>query len=96
MGHEGFLTDNNLGLYDNLTFISQAMNWLSNGNTSANITIKNGWVNGGNTTMLQNELQNIGYSINTTNSSITSLSLSNTDILIFRKRLERKFGILYS
>lgn len=82
MGHEGFLTDNNLSLYDNLTFISQAIDWLSQGNTTGTVTIKNGWINNGNTGVLQSELQASGYTVNTTNTSFSTLSLASTDVLI--------------
>ncbi len=82
MAHEGFLSDNNIGLYDNTTFISQATNWLSQGNTLGTVTIKNGWINNGNTTTLQNELQTLGYTVNTTNTSFSTSSLASTDVLI--------------
>lgn len=82
LAHEGFVTDNNLPLFDNSLFISQAIHWLSQGNNSANITIKNGWVNNGNTVLLQNQLQSLGHTVTTTNSSFSSTLLSSTDVLI--------------
>lgn len=82
MGHEGFLTDNSLVLYDNQTFLNQAINWLSQGNSSGTVTLKNGWINTGNTSVLQAELQSLGYTFNTTSSGISSSILANTDLLI--------------
>ncbi len=80
VAHEGIFTNNNINEYDNLTFLVQAMNWLNSGNK--NVTFKNGWITNANTSTFQNTLIADNFSFTSTNSDITSASLSNTDILI--------------
>jgi hypothetical protein len=80
IGHEGLLVDNNINQYDNSQFVLQAINWLDFG--SQRVTLKEGYVNNGNTSMLQNMLINNGFTVNTLSGNINSASLLNTDILI--------------
>ena len=79
MAHEGILTNTNIGQVDNLTFLTNTIDWLNTGNKR--VTLKSGWINNGNTSTLQNTLSTNGFTFNTI-SSITSSSLSNTDVLI--------------
>lgn len=80
IGHEGLMGDATIVEYDNLNFILNAINWMDGG-TGTTISLKTGWVNLGNTTILQSELQNVGYTTSAI-ANLNSTSLSNTDILI--------------
>lgn len=80
IAHEGLLANGNINLYDNLTFLTNVLNWLSPGNKK--VTLKQGWVNNGNSSNLQNALIANNYTFGLLNGSITSASLANTDILI--------------
>jgi hypothetical protein len=80
IGHEALLVDNNINQYDNSQFVLQAINWLDLG--TQRVTLKEGYVYNGNTSILQNMLINNGFIVNTLNGNINSASLLNTDILI--------------
>lgn len=81
IGHEGLLTNNSISYFDNETFALNAMAWLKAG-SNLQVTLKNGWLNTGNTGTLQTALSNNGYGFNGLSSSINSAALANTDILI--------------
>lgn len=81
MGHESFLSDNSIPYFDNETFVLNALSWLKTG-ANLQVTLKNGWLNTGNTSSLQTALSNNGYGFNGLSSSINSAALANTDILI--------------
>jgi hypothetical protein len=80
VGHEGLLTNNSIKWNDNLKFLTNAINWLSP--DKKRITLKEGWVNNGNMTILKNTLIGDDYTLNTLAGNITAASLINTDILI--------------
>ena len=80
IAHEGLLSNNNINLYDNLTFLTNAIGWLNSG--SKRVTLKQGWVNNFNISTLKNTLIADNYTFNTLSGNITSASLANTDVLI--------------
>ena len=80
IAHEGLLTNPNINSYDNMEFITKAIDWLNPGNSR--VSLKEGWVNGGNTSILQSTLIANNYTFNTLSGNITSSSLANTDVLI--------------
>lgn len=80
IGHEGLLVNANINSYDNLTFLTNAIDWLSSGNKQ--VTLKEGWVNNSNTSILQNTLIANNYTFSTLTGAITNTSLSTTDVLI--------------
>lgn len=80
IGHEGLLSDKNIGLKDNLPFVLNAIEWLSFG--QKRITLKEGWINNWNTKVLKEALEAEGYTINPLSETITATALSDTDILI--------------
>jgi hypothetical protein len=80
IAHEGLLANSNINSYDNLKFLTNAMDWLSPGNKK--VTLKQGWVNNSNSSNLQSALIAQNYTFGLLNGSITSASLANTDILI--------------
>lgn len=80
IAHEGLLVNGSINSSDNLTFLTNAMNWLNPGNKR--VLLKEGWANNGNTSILQNALAADGFTFGILNGSITSASLTNTDILI--------------
>lgn len=81
IGHEGLLVNNNIGSYDNLTFLKNVMDWLNPG--SKRVTLKQGWLGSTSITTLQSTLANNGYTFSILSGSITSASLASTDILLF-------------
>lgn len=80
LAHEGIIGDQSIIEKDNLVFIENAINWITPG-TNKNISLKQGWINSGNSTIIQSSLSNNGYTFSTI-SSISTASLANTDILI--------------
>ena len=80
IAHEGLLSNNNINLYDNLTFLTNAIGWLNSG--SKRVTLKQGWVDNFNISTLKNTLIADNYTFNTLSGNITSASLANTDVLI--------------
>ena len=80
IGHESLVSNGSILEKDNLRFVENALDWLSPGNVQ--ISLREGWINMGNTTILQDRLSTNGYNFSTLNQTITSASLANTDILI--------------
>tara|TARA_B100000809_G_scaffold58771_1_gene55255 strand:+ start:2059 stop:4410 length:2352 start_codon:yes stop_codon:yes gene_type:complete len=80
IAHEGLLSNNNINLYDNLTFLTNAIGWLNSG--SKRVTLKQGWVNNNDISTLKDTLIADSYTFNTLSGNITSVSLANTDVLI--------------
>lgn len=81
IAHESLLANGSANVNDNLQFLTNAINWLSLGNKK--ISLKQGWANNGNTSILQNTLIADNYTFNILNGEITSTALADTDILIF-------------
>lgn len=81
VAHEGIFTDSNIPFKDNLTFLTNAIEWITSGN-SKRVSFRPGFFNQGNTQTLQANLSPNGYTFNSVNGTITSASLANTDILI--------------
>ncbi len=80
VAHEGILANQSIIEKDNLTFIENAIDWISPGPNST-VSLKQGWVNTGNSSVLQSSLTNNGHTF-TTIATISAASLANTDILI--------------
>jgi len=80
LAHEGISTDGSIGLFDNLTFLENLIQWLKEDGQS--IKIKNGWTNFNNTSRLQSRLRNSNYTISQLGETISAASLSDTDVLI--------------
>jgi len=80
LAHEAILSNNSILSYDNLTFLTNAIDWLNSG--SKRISLKQGWINNNNISTLKNTLIADNYSFNTLSGNITSASLANTDVLI--------------
>ena len=80
IAHEGLLSNNSIQSYDNLTFITNAIDWLNSGNKR--VTLKQGWINNNNISTLKNTLIADNYTFNTLSGNLTSASLANTDVLI--------------
>lgn len=79
IGHESLLVNSSIGSADNLAFLTNAIAWLSAG---TRISLKEGWVNNGNTSSLQTALTSNNYTFGVLSGGITTASLANTDILI--------------
>lgn len=79
IGHESLLVNSSIGSADNLAFLTNAIAWLSPG---SRISLKEGWVNNGNTSSLQTALTSNNYTFGVLSGDITTASLANTDILI--------------
>ncbi len=80
IAHESLLSDNSIGQYDNLPFVTNALNWLSPGNKR--VTLKEWWVDSGNTGTLQATLAADNYTFTTLDGNITTGALAATDVLI--------------
>lgn len=80
VGHEGLLTNNNIGSFDNLTLVENMFDWLNPG--TKRVSVKEGWVNLSNTSTVQTALTSSGYSFTKITGTITTASLANTDILV--------------
>lgn len=80
LAHEGLLSDGNAPYFDNQSFLLHAITWLKTG-SNLQVHLKNGWLNSGNSTVLQNALTSSGYSFGSL-SSLTPTALANTDVLI--------------
>ena len=82
IGHEALLTNDNIVEYDNLRFLSNAIDWLAPSTDRKKVVLKEGWVSEGNTSILQEKLKANNYSFSILKGQISTASLTNTDILI--------------
>jgi hypothetical protein len=80
IAHEALLSNNSITWNDNLRFLTNAMNWLNPGDKR--VSLKQGWINNGNSSTLQGALASEGYTFSLLTGDITGASLVNTDILI--------------
>ncbi|WP_196894819.1 zinc-dependent metalloprotease [Aureivirga marina] len=82
IGDYYYFIDSYIQEADNLSFFLNSINWLNENQNEKRITIKNGSLNSASSSILQQELENNGYSIENTSANLTSTILNNTDILI--------------
>jgi hypothetical protein len=80
IAHESLLSDGSLSFYDNRVFVSNIISWLSADNRQ--VSLKPGWVNGGNTDLLQASLLAANYSFDVLGGDLSTAALANTDVLI--------------
>lgn len=81
LGHEAILSDNSIVRYDNQTFLLNAIDWITPG-SNKRVSLRPGWINMGNSTVLQAQLQAKGYTFGALSGPINAAALSNTDVLI--------------
>ena len=81
-GQEGFFTDEHIGFFDNLQIATNAVAWLDK-NQRKRVLIVTGhgeWC-GYSTTVLQNRLTQLGYSVSLSNGAITAANLQGVGVL---------------
>jgi hypothetical protein len=81
-GQEGFFTDQHIGLFDNLRIATNAVSWLDLFHRKRVLIVTNhGEWCGYSTTILQNRLTELGYSVALSNGPITGLDLQGAGVL---------------
>ncbi|MGQ9847103.1 MAG: VPS10 domain-containing protein, partial [Bacteroidales bacterium] len=84
LGHDGFLSDSNIGMLSNEKFTTNSFNWLDK-NGKKKIVLSTGhneWLNVSNTSRLKNIAQSQGFTFEVYNGSFTSSVLENTGIVV--------------
>ena len=83
-GHDGFLTNDALGLFDNKRFGNNVVDWLDKSSTKRILvtTSHREWYGGANFDSFKQELESRGYTVTKFSGAITTVSLSGIGVVL--------------